>query len=91
MLQADAVPLSGPARKAVAKDAAWFQAVAAAGDDYEILTAVPAAKVDDFVKGAAALDFPVTRIGEVRAGSGTRMERPDGSEVTFARTGWDHF
>lgn len=90
-LQIDALPLSDPARKAVAMDAAWFQAVAAAGDDYEILVAVPGAKVEGFVKGAAALDFPVTRIGEVRAGSGVRMERPDGSEMIFARTGWDHF
>lgn len=90
-LRVDALPLSDPARKAVAKDAAWFQAVAAAGDDYEILVAVPGAKVDSFVEGAAALDFPVTRIGEVRAGSGVRMERPDGSEMIFERTGWDHF
>lgn len=90
-LRVDALPLSDPARKAVAKDAAWFQAVAAAGDDYEILVAVPGAKVEGFVKGAAALDFPVTRIGEVRSGSGVRMERPDGSEMIFERTGWDHF
>lgn len=90
-LRIDALPLSDPARKAVAKDAAWFQAVAAAGDDYEILAAVPGAKAEGFAKGAAALDFPVTRIGEVRSGSGVRMERPDGSEMIFARTGWDHF
>ncbi len=91
VLHADALPLSDPVGKAVAKDAAWFRAVAAAGDDYEILAAVPAAKADGFIKGAAALDFPITRIGEMRAGSGVRMERPDGSEMTFARTGWDHF
>jgi thiamine-monophosphate kinase len=91
VLQADALPLSDPARKAVAKDAAWFQAVAAAGDDYEILIAVPGTDVEGFLKGAAALDFPVTRIGGLRAGSGVRMERPDGSQMAFARTGWDHF
>ncbi|MFM9848423.1 MAG: thiamine-phosphate kinase [Hyphomicrobiaceae bacterium] len=90
-IEAAALPLSDPARKVVAKDAAWFQAVAAAGDDYEILVAVPGAKVEGFVEGATALGFPVTRIGEIRAGSGVRMEQPDGSEMIFERTGWDHF
>jgi thiamine-monophosphate kinase len=90
-IEAAALPLSDPVRKAVATDTAWFKAAAAAGDDYEILAAIPGTKVGDFKKDAAALDFPVTRIGEIRAGSGVRMQQADGSDVIFKRTGWDHF
>lgn len=90
-LGAAVLPLSAPMRKAVATDTEWFKASAAAGDDYEILAAIPGTRMADFVNDAAALDFPVTRIGEIRAGSGVRMEQPDGSDVIFKRTGWDHF
>ena len=91
-LQAAALPLSVPLRKAIAKDGAWLKTAAATGDDYEILVAVPDAKVAAFTKGAATLDFPLTRIGQMSAaGHGARMELPDGAEMTFERTGWDHF
>lgn len=90
-LQAAALPLSGPLRKAIVKDGAWLKAVAATGDDYEILATIPAARVAAFMKDAATLDFPVTRVGEMCAGHGARMEQPDGSELVFEHTGWEHF
>lgn len=90
-IEAAALPLSDPVHKAAATDTAWFKAAAAAGDDYEILAAIPDDSVADFVRDAAALEFPVTRIGEIRTGSGVRMEQPDGTDVRFERTGWDHF
>ncbi len=90
-LEAAALPLSDAVRKAVAADAGWLKTAASAGDDYEILAAVPAAGVADFTAKAAILDFPVARIGQIRQGAGVRMHQPDGADMTFERTGWDHF
>jgi thiamine monophosphate kinase len=47
--------------------------------------------VADFMAKAAVLDFPVARIGQIREGAGVRMQKPDGTDMMFERTGWDHF
>jgi thiamine-monophosphate kinase len=90
-LEAAALPLSDPLRKVVAADAGWLKTAATAGDDYEILAAIPAASVADFMAKAAVLDFPLARIGQIREGAGVRMQKPDGTDMMFERTGWDHF
>ncbi|NJM33962.1 MAG: thiamine-phosphate kinase [Rhodomicrobium sp.] len=90
-LEAAALPLNDALRKAVAEDAGWLKTAASAGDDYEILAAIPTAGVADFTAKAAVLDFPVARIGQIREGAGVRMQQPDGADMTFDRTGWDHF
>jgi thiamine-monophosphate kinase len=90
-LDAGALPLSTALRAAVAADGVWLATAAGAGDDYEILATVPKDKAAAFISDAAKLDFPVTRIGEMIAGQGVRIERPDGSEMVLDRTGWDHF
>jgi thiamine-monophosphate kinase len=90
-LDAGALPLSPSLRTAIAADGKWLATAAGAGDDYEILATVPKEKAAAFIAGAAKLDFPVTRIGEMTAGQGVRLERPDGSELVLDRTGWDHF
>jgi thiamine-monophosphate kinase len=86
-----ALPLSVALRSAVAAEGAYLAAAASAGDDYEILAAVPKDQATAFVSAATKLDFPVTRIGEMIAGQGVRLERADGSELGLDRTGWDHF
>jgi len=88
---AGAVPLSQAMAHAVQKDAAWMRSALTGGDDYEILAAVPMHKVATFIAAAAALDFRVTRIGEIAAGEGVTIEQADGTPMVLDRAGWDHF
>jgi thiamine-monophosphate kinase len=89
------VPLSAAARNFVAhapgqQDARLAQLIAA-GDDYEVLAAVPAAHATEFRAAAAAAAVPVARIGCVSAGSGLQIAAPDGRPLPLDRPGWDHF
>lgn len=65
----------------------------AGGDDYELLfTAAPAA--DQSVAAlAATLNLPLTRIGEIVAGppGSLVLHDRDGSDITPAKRGFDHF
>lgn len=61
-----------------------FSAILSAGDDYEILAAVPLQK-------CVAMPPSMHRIGTIIHGSGVRVTRIDGTEIAFDRTGWDHF
>ena len=85
------LPIEGFTRKAVTADASQWNAVAAAGDDYEVLTTVPQAKVRDFVAAAQASGTAVSRIGSIVTGTGVDIAGLDGKPVTFDRAGWDHF
>jgi thiamine-monophosphate kinase len=62
-----------------------------AGDDYEVLAAVPETQVAEFLAHACSLTFAVTRIGEVTAGAGVSVIDADGRPMHLPRTGWDHF
>jgi thiamine-monophosphate kinase len=91
-LAAADVPLSAAARKFVAQAADQtdrrLARLISAGDDYEVLAAVPAAHAAAF-RGAAAV--PVAEIGCLRAGSGLHVDGPDGRPLPLERPGWDHF
>lgn len=82
------IPLSSPLETAGSD---WHRKALTGGDDYEILAAVPEEHVAAFLADAGALDFRVTRIGEITKGDGVTVERPDGTAMPFDRTGWDHF
>ncbi len=83
-LQLERLPLSEPARAAVATHGeALLATLASWGDDYEVVcTAAPA--------GAAALAAQGMRvIGEVAEGQGVRVLQ-DGEPIALDRTGWRH-
>jgi thiamine-monophosphate kinase len=82
------IPLSPAARKCGTR--AMNDALSA-GDDYEILIAVPVMRAAAFAEAAGGLPFAVTRIGEVSEGAGVRILAADGSDIHLATTGWDHF
>jgi thiamine-monophosphate kinase len=88
------VPLSGAARKFVAhgpdRDRRLAQLIAA-GDDYEVLAAVPAARAAELRAAAAAAGMPMTEIGRLSPGAGLHIYAPDGLPLSIDRTGWDHF
>ena len=62
------VPLSDPARKVLARAPERLSRLITAGDDYEILLAVPKDRASAFAAAAAAAGVPVTRIGQVLPG-----------------------
>ena len=85
------VPVSAAAAKVAAADPALAVAMVTAGDDYEVLAAVPAANADAFVACAVSDGIPVRRIGSMRAGSGVVIEDDDGRPLALDHLGWDHF
>lgn len=88
-LDADAVPLSEPAR-AAGPD--WFATCLTGGDDYEVLVAVPPERTAALRAAAGTLGVPVTRIGHLQGGTAAvTVRRADGSEMILARGGWSHF
>jgi thiamine-monophosphate kinase len=92
-LYAGDVPLSGPARQALARAPERLAQLITAGDDYEVLAAVPQGKAAAFAAAAAAAGTPVARIGEVLQGpSALAVIGPDGRPLALPpRMGWDHF
>jgi thiamine-monophosphate kinase len=89
VIDVERLPLSG-ALRAVTDAAQARDWALGAGDDYELLLAVPPERLQELTESANRLDLPLTVIGELRAGSGV-------SWVSGARVyvpgvaGWDHF
>jgi thiamine-monophosphate kinase len=85
------LPLSPAAGKALAADPRLIMAIAAGGDDYEVLACVPADKASDFVAAALLSGVRMTRIGILSEGSDVIFEGAGGVPVSFPSSGWDHF
>jgi thiamine-monophosphate kinase len=61
-----------------------------AGDDYELLLAVPAARYAELQAAAARLNLMLSTIGELRSGSGVTWSL-NGQDFRPASRGYDHF
>ena len=86
------LPLSQPARAAIAANPDLFTVAATGGDDYEILAAIAPDSARRFEADAAAAGVPVTFVGEAVEGyEPPRFIGPDGGLVTFARGSYSHF
>jgi thiamine-monophosphate kinase len=86
-IDADAVPLSPPARAA-----GMLERCLSGGDDYELLMAIPPGHEAALQQQAAASGIPVTRIGRFLAGAPrVTVRAADGSEMRLQRGGWSHF
>ncbi|HEY4443926.1 MAG TPA: thiamine-phosphate kinase [Steroidobacteraceae bacterium] len=83
------LPLSEAMRAAVPATRARDWALAA-GDDYELLLAVPAPQYAELEAKADQLNLRLTAIGELRAGNGVTWSL-NGTEFLPAVRGWDHF
>ncbi|MGE0630132.1 MAG: thiamine-monophosphate kinase, partial [Hyphomicrobiaceae bacterium] len=90
-IEYERLPVSAAMRavRAAAPDAA--AAALFAGDDYEILAAVPAAAADEFASESAAAGIPVTRIGQFGAAPGVRLLDAGLNPMPTTQSGWDHF
>lgn len=90
-IQARDVPLSEPARGLIDGGAVAIEALLTAGDDYEVLAAVPEQAREAFISSAGQAGVPVQEIGVCRAGNGhLAVIGSDGLPLAFAKEGWDH-
>lgn len=86
------VPRSAAAEAALARDCNLIEPILTGGEDYEILCAVPAARVAAFLGESANAGVPVTEIGRIVAGEGApRFLSPEGKPLPFIRPGYSHF
>lgn len=90
-LALDSLPRA-PALLACA-DAPLAQAcLLAGGDDYELVFTAPPAARGEIGALATELDIPLTRVGAMQPGApGVVVRKADGTPVTLARRGFDHF
>ena len=89
-IRADAVPLSDPARAAVAGEAALMARILGGGDDYELLFAAAPGDADRVLAASAATQTSVTRIGHFVDGAGVRVLDANGAALDLPAAGWSH-
>lgn len=87
VVEAEGLPLSGPARDAPDPRAAALSG----GDDYELLFTASPDHRGAIERIGSDLTLPVTRIGRIEAGHGLTAIDRDGRPVTTSRAGWTHF
>jgi thiamine-monophosphate kinase len=83
------LPLSDAMRAAVPLEQARGWALAA-GDDYELLLAVPEPRFAELAAAAARLNLTLTEIGELQSGSGVTWSL-NGKDFAPESSGFDHF
>lgn len=84
------LPVASPCRRALAGRAARFAATA--GEDYELLVALPPAREPALARLRPHLGCRITCIGRVVAGRpGVRVLDPAGHVVRLSPRGFDHF
>jgi len=84
-VDADRVPLSPPARKAVEREPKLLEAMLTGGDDYELLFTLPAGREGELA------DLPVAVIGRMVEGRGVRVFDAAGEPMAMKRSGFQHF
>jgi thiamine-monophosphate kinase len=85
----DRLPLSSAIRALASETQARDWAIAA-GDDYELLLAVPPQRFTELAEVAHRLNIKLTAIGALRRGNGVHWSL-DGNSFTAPLHGYDHF
>ena len=88
-VEIERLPLSDALRVSATPGQARDWAISA-GDDYELLLAVPASRFADLQAAASQLNLTLTSIGELRSGSGVTWSL-NGKDFRPASSGFDHF
>lgn len=90
-IQADLVPQSGAAKRALPFDPDFGDLWLTWGDDYELVfTADPLAHAD-IQALASDLGVPLTAIGTITEEAGVRILDAKGGQIHFANSGYQHF
>ena len=87
----DDIPLSPPARAALAANPNVRDSILAGGDDYELLIAVAPENIGKFVTSAGESGIPVYDIGVLESKITTVVVDPSGVPIALRRPGYDHF
>lgn len=90
-VEAEAVPLSPAARAALAAEPSLFDRIVTGGDDYEILVAVPPARLDAFLAASTRAGMATTAIGTVTEGQEPPLFRCGGLGRRYERGSYSHF
>jgi thiamine-monophosphate kinase len=91
-IDAPSIPLSAPAAALVARGTVGVGTLVSAGDDYEILGAIPENRYEAFARAAHLAGVAVTPIGTVIAGKAApRFLDAQGRELALPRPSYSHF
>jgi thiamine-monophosphate kinase len=91
-IDATSIPLSPAAAELVARRTVGLETLLSAGDDYEILCAVPEDRCEAFAQAARQADVAVTSIGTVIAGTAIpSFLDPQGRDLALTRRSFSHF
>ena len=88
IVEAELVPRSSAAAQA---GAGWLATRLTGGDDYELVFTAPPDRRALLEALAVRLGVPVTRIGQMAAGSGVTVRQADGSGLVLPEGGYQHF
>lgn len=91
IVEAETVPLSAAARKAVEASPSLLDRVMTGGDDYEILCTVPETDLDRLRKEADRVGIGLSVIGRVVPGTGLPVFRTGGLERRYDVGSFSHF
>jgi thiamine-monophosphate kinase len=92
VIDAPAIPLSAPAAGLLARGTVGVEAIVSGGDDYEILCAIPEARVGAFAQAARTAGVAVTSIGSVIAGAmAPKFLDGEGNAIALRRLSYSHF
>jgi thiamine-monophosphate kinase len=92
VIEAAALPLSEPFRRALAQEPALLDLALAGGEDYELLFTVQPEREAGLAEFAGSVGVPVTRLGKVTAPQeGLIVIDRDGRPIEPRKTGYDHF
>jgi thiamine-monophosphate kinase len=91
-IDAQSIPLSGPARRLLSSGAAGIESIVSGGDDYEILCTIAENRFEAFAQAAQLAGVPVTSIGTIIAGPAVpRFIDGQGTEIALPRRSYSHF
>lgn len=91
VVEADQVPLSSAAAKAIQASPELLDLALTGGDDYEILCTVPEMSLDRFRQEADRVGIPLSVIGRVVSGSDRPLFRMNGLERRYDVGSYQHF
>jgi thiamine-monophosphate kinase len=91
-IEAAALPLSDPFRRALALEPTLLDLALAGGEDYELLFTVQPEREAGLAELTGSVGVPVTRLGKVTAPQeGLIVIDRDGRPIEPRKTGYDHF
>jgi thiamine-monophosphate kinase len=92
VIDAPGIPLSAPAATLLARATVGIGTLVSAGDDYEVLCAIPENRYEAFARAAGLAGVAITPIGTVIAGKAAPcFLDAQGREVPLPRPSYSHF